>query len=198
MPDYASVRFSVNRVAPHPKEAFDAARASAKTVRECVRTMGIADADVAASDTSLVEAFTGDYQTRKKIGYQAIVLFHVLLRDLSKTEALLSAVVDAGADTITSVHAKTTRLKELRREARSGAVRAAREKAEELASAANAKLGHVLHIEDVNADDVSRRSHAPDVDLAAHMELAGAPQLENPGSIVIAAGVMACFAIIAS
>ena len=196
MPDYASVRFAVNRTAPLPKDAFAAARAAAKTVRERVAATGIADADVVASDTSLAEAFSADYQNRKKIGYAASVGFHVLLRDLTKLEALLSDVVDAGADQIVSVHPKTTRLKDLRREARESAVRSARAKADELATAANAKLGPVLHIEDVNPDDMSRRSHAPDIDLAAHDESGATLKPENPGSILISAAVMACFAIV--
>jgi uncharacterized protein YggE len=196
VPDFASVRFSVNRVEPHPRGAFEAARTAARNVRECIRGMAIADGDVAASDTTLTEAYGGDYQNRKKIGYQAQVAFHVILRDLSKLESLLSGVVDAGVDSIASVHAKTTRLKELRREARESAVRAARAKAEVLAAAAGAKLGPVLHIEDVNPDETQRRSHAPDIDLAAHEERSGAVAAENPGSIVIAGSVMACFALV--
>jgi len=196
MPDYASVRFSVNQIAPHPKDAFEAARTAAKSVRDYVRSAGIADGDVAASSTTLVEAFSADYQNRKKIGYQATVIFHVLLRDLGKLEALLSGVVDAGADTIVSVNAKSTKLKELRQQARENAVRSARAKAEELARAAGAKLGPVLHLEDVNPDEASRRSHAPDIDLTAHDQEAGAATVENPGSIVVAGAVMACFAIV--
>lgn len=195
-PDYASARFSVNRTEPLPKGAFEAARAAARIVRDKVRSLGIGDGDVAASDTSLVQAFSGDYQHRTKIGYQATVSFHVILHDLANLEALLSGVVDAGADTIVSVHSKTSRLKEIRREARENAVRSARTKAAELVTAAGARLGPVLHIEDVNPDDVSRRSHVPDIDLAAHDEQTGAPKAENPGSIVIGAAVMACFAIV--
>jgi uncharacterized protein YggE len=195
-PDYASVRFSVNRVAEHPREAFESARVMAKAVRACVRDLGIADGDVAASETTLSEAFSGDYQQRKKIGYTGSVEFHVILRELGKLEPLLVGVVDAGADRIVSVHAKTARLKELRAEARQRAVRSARAKAEELAAAAGAKLGAVLHLEDVNPDEMSRRSHMPDVDLTAHDQEGDAPSAHDPGSITIAAAVMACFALV--
>jgi uncharacterized protein YggE len=163
-----------------------------------VRALGIADGDVAASETSLSEAFDGDYQNRKKIGYQGSVSFHVILRDPAKLEALLSDAVDAGADRITSVHAKTSRLRELRAEARQRAVRSARAKAEELAGAAGAKLGAVLHLEDVNPEDMSRRSHAPDIDLTEHDQDAAVPTAHDPGSITIAAAVMACFALVPS
>lgn len=196
VPDFASVRCAVNRTAPHPKQAFEAARDATKRVRDAIRSMGIADADVAASDISLAEAFSVDGQTRKKIGYEACVMFHVIVRQLGNIEALLSAVVDAGADRIISVHAKTSKLREVRGEARERAVRAARAKAEELAAAAGAKLGPVLHLEDINADDHGRRSHLPDIDHAMHDDRAGEPQVENPGSIMVAAAVMACFALV--
>src|SRR5207245_1357189 len=101
----------------------------------------------------LTEAFGGSPNERKKIGYEATVPFHLILRELGKLEPLLSGVVDAGADRILSVHPKTSRIREVRKEARERAVKASRVKAEELAKAANAKLGAVLHIEDVNADE---------------------------------------------
>lgn len=192
-PDHVSVRFAVNRVAAHPREAFALVRAAATSVRECVRALGVADGDVAASATSLAEAFEGDYQHRRKVGYLGSVQFHAIVRAPAALEPLLVAVVDVGADTIVSVHAKTSRLRELRAEARASAVRAARAKAESLAAAAGARLGAVLHLEDINPEDTSRRSHAPDIDLTGDdPEVAGA---HDPGAITIAAAVMACFAL---
>ena len=165
-------------------------------MRSCVRSLAIADSDVAASDTSLSEAFEGDYQRRTKVGYQGSVKFHVLLRDLTTLEALLSGVVDAGADTIISVHAQTSRLVELRRQARQRAVRSARAKAEDLATAAGATLGAVLHIEDINPEVLTQRGHAPDLDLSEHDAEVAVSTAHDPGSITIAAAVMTCFAIL--
>src|SRR5262245_12532401 len=123
-PDFASVRFAVTRIAPHPRDAFEQARVAARAVRDFVRTLGIPDADVAAADTTLAEAFSGGAE-RKKIGYEATVPFHVILRDLAQSEPLLTGVVDAGADRIFSVHAMTSRLKDVRQQARERAVQAA-------------------------------------------------------------------------
>lgn len=194
-PDFASIRFAVTRLAAHPREAFAEARAVATTVRDCMRQLGIPDRDVAAADTTLSEAYTMPPE-RKKLGYEATVAFHVILHDLGKLEVLLAGVVDAGIDRIVSVGPKTSRLKEIRRDARERAVRAARAKAEELARAAGARLGAALHIEDVNADDTSRRSHAPDIDLSLHDESGSPPEAHSPGSITISAAVMMCFALL--
>lgn len=194
-PDFASLRFAVTRTAAHPREAFAQARAAARSVRDCIQALGVPEHDVAAGDTTLSEAYTATPE-RKKIGYEAVVAFHVILRELGQLEALLSGVVDAGADRITSVHAKTSRLKELRRDARERAVGAARAKAEELARAAGARLGAALHIEDVNADDLGRRSHLPDIDLSQQDDAGGVPVAHSPGSLTVAAAVMVCFALL--
>jgi len=156
-----------------------------------------AAADVAASQTTLAEAYSGEYQKRTKIGYTGTVEFHVIVRDLTRLEPLLAAVVDAGADHIASVRARSSRLRELRAQARERAVRSARAKAEALAAAAGARLGAVLHLEDVNPDDLSRRSHAPDVDLSEHDQDGEAPSAHDPGNILVAGAVMACFALVA-
>jgi uncharacterized protein YggE len=189
------VRFAVTRVASHPRDAFEQARIAARAVRDAVRQIGVPDGDTAAADTTLAEAFSAGAE-RKKIGYEAVVAFHVILRDMAKLEALLTGVVDAGADRISSVHSKTSRLKEVRRQARERAVHSARSKADDLARAAGAQLGAPMHIEDINADDIGRRSHMPDIDLAQHDDTGTIPEPHSPGSISVAAAVMVCFALV--
>jgi len=193
-PDYASLRFAVTRVVAKPKDAFAAARAAAASVRGAVRKLGVADADVRAGEVSLEEAYVGYNQDRKMVGYRATVAFHAIVRDFARVEPLLVEVVDAGADRILSVNAKTTKLKELRRDARTQAVHAARAKAQVYAAAAGAQLGAVLHIEDVNPDEMSRRSHMPDIDLSEHSETD--LELYSPGTITVAGAVLACFALV--
>lgn len=196
-PDYASLRFAVQRVAAKPKEAFAAAREGATRVRKALHDLGVADRDVRASDVTLEEAYEGYNAERRMIGYRGVVAFHALVRDFALVEPVLVGVVDAGADRILSVHSKTSKLRELRRDVRMRAVAAARAKAEEYVRAAGATLGAVLHLEDVNPDDMSRRSHMPDVDLSAHEDGAPDGEVQNPGGIVVAGAVMACFAIVA-
>lgn len=194
-PDYASIRFAVTRMDAKPKAAFEAARAGAARVRAALQALGVADRDVRDSDTSLAEEWVGMNADRRMAGYRATVGFHVLVRSFGLVEPVLVAVVDAGADRILSVHSKTTRIKELRIEARQRALRAAQAKAEQYVGAAGARLGAVVHIEDVNPDETQRRSHMPDVDLSAHDEQTDT-EAHNPGAIVVAGAVMACFAIV--
>jgi uncharacterized protein len=193
-PDYASLRFAVTRVGAKPKDAFGAARAGAATVREAVRKLGVADSDVREGDITLEEAWEGYNQDRKMVGYRATVAFQAIVHDFATVEPMLVAVVEAGADRIHSVHPKTKRLKELRRDARVRAVHAAQAKAEVYAAAAGAKLGAALHIEDVNPEDISRRSHLPDVDLSEHAD--AEVDAYKPGTITVAGAVLACFALV--
>lgn len=194
-PDYASLRFAVQRVAEHPEAAFGAARNAARSVRERLAESGVSDAAVHSSQLSLEQAWEGNGEARRAVGYRAYVGFQVMLEPLDRLEATLIGIVDAGVNTISSVSFKTRRLRELRASARKGAVEAARAKAEVYASAAGARVGPVVHLEDLNPDEMSRRSHMPDVDLTEHEESAS-PGAEGPGSIVIAAAVMACFTLL--
>jgi uncharacterized protein YggE len=194
-PDYSSLRFAVTRVAAKPKDAFDEARRGADAVRAALRAMSVDARDVRAAELTLAEEYAGQHPDRRLVGYRASAEFHAFVREFARVEPVLVAVVDAGADRIFSVHHKSSRLRELRAEARKRAVHAARAKAEGYASAAGCKLGAPLHVEDVNPDDISRRSHLPEVDLTAE-EVEAEPA--NPGAIAIAGAVLVCYAIVVS
>ena len=192
-PDYASLRFSVAATAERPADSLAEASAAVDRVHEVLREAEVAEADVQSSRVTLELAFEGYADERRAVGYQATRSFQVFARDLSGIEPLLIALVDAGAGLIHSVSYKTSELLRLRAQAREGAVRAARGKAEAYASAAGVKVGRAIHIEDVNPDEMSRRSHAPDVSLGGHSDGAA-----GAGSIVIAGAVMVCFSILES
>jgi len=194
-PDYASLRFSVQRVAEHPKAAFEEARSASRAVRERLAAAGVSDSAVRTSNVSLDQAFEGYGESRRAIGYRAYMGFQVTLEPLDRLEETLISVVGAGANHIESVGYKTRRLRDLRASARKGAVEAARAKAEVYASAAGARVGPAVHIEDMNPEELTRRSHMPDVDLTEHDE-SSSSGADNPGSIVVAAAVMACFTLL--
>jgi len=193
-PDYASLRFGVVAVAAQPGPAIEQAQAAARRVREVLAEAGVAERDVRSSRVGLGLAFEGYGADRREIGHRANLDFQVLVRDLGVVEPLLVRIVDAGAPMIDGVSYKTSRMKALREEARRGAVAAARAKAEVYARACGQEVGRALHIEDIDPDDLARRSHAPDVDLTEHAEDEGGAA--EAGSIVIAGAVMICFALV--
>jgi uncharacterized protein YggE len=143
-----------------------------------------------------VNVFDSYGPNAKFLGYQAEVAFRIVIDALDKVEPVLSAAVDAGANQVTGVRYLTSRLRELRADARRQAVQAARTKAEVYCDAAGVQLGQVIHIEDVNPDSMMLRGgHGESVDLSAHDEAAESGALQS-GSLVVSAAVMVGFNLI--
>lgn len=107
-------------------------------VREALAKLAVAPADIQTDFIQLGMAYENDgitvkyYYTR-----QSIV---VLLRDVSRMEQALADSVTAGATHIHDVAFETTRLRALRDQARATAVKAATEKANDMAAAAGMKV----------------------------------------------------------
>ena len=199
-PDHASLRFAVTRLEREPAKAFAQARDGSQAVAGFLRQAGIADGDVAASAVTLNQEVQFQGQERKFVGYRARVGYHVLLRDLTRLEPVLVGAVGAGADVVESVQLRTRKMREVRADARRMAMRAARAKAEILAGEAGARLGAVLHIEDVDAESAGRRgsSHYPaDEDLTEDAADTDDVRAWNPGHITVAAAVMVTWALLA-
>jgi uncharacterized protein YggE len=100
-------------------------------------------------------------------------------------------LVAAGANEIEGVDFDVTTMGELRDEARRQAVAAARTKAGLYAEAAGARLGPVLHIDDVDSEHAGLeryRGHGAGGEAAAE-DLA-------PGHVVVSAAVILGFSII--
>ncbi len=190
-PDIASLDFAVSHLAKHPKEAFAQTRILAQQVRTYLAQTHVPD--VNASHISLSEKRKYISGEDRFEGYIAKVAFNVLLRDLDQVEEILSGIVDAGVNEINSVTFQTSRLKEVRKEARQKAVIAAREKAEIYCETANVTLSQVLHIEDVNPD--SLRGYEGHVMSELDPDDGGPLQAIDPGSIVVRAAVMVAFEI---
>ena len=154
-PDIASLNVSVTRLEQNPADAFAKVRQGSQAVQECLRHARISE--FGASRVTLTQAHRYIGGENKFIGYQAKAAFHVTLTELDRIEEILTALVAAGANEVNSVSFETTRLKELRAEARKMAIAAAREKAINYCSAAGITLGPILHIEDVNPAVLQRR-----------------------------------------
>jgi uncharacterized protein YggE len=190
-PDIVSLNFSVSRLHQHPKEAFQDVRKASQGVRKYLEQAKVGE--VGTSRVNISQTFRYISNENKFVGYTARVSFHVLLRQLDSMEDVLSGIVDAGVNEITSVDFQTTRLKEIRAEARRRAISAAREKAENYCSAAQVHLGKVIHIEDVNPDTLrGREGH---VSYEIQPDDSGEIKVFDPGSITVGAAVIIAFKI---
>jgi len=190
-PDIVSIQFSVSRMTQHPKDSFAEVRVAAQGVQSYLATARIAE--VGSSRVSLEQTVRYQNYEQHFVGYTASVSFNILMRDLNRMEEVLSGVVDAGVNRISAVDYQTSRLKEIRAQARRNALEAAREKAEIYCEAAGVQLGAVLHIEDVNPDQLhGREGHAVREAPADDTSL---PHAFSPGSIVVGAAVRVAYGV---
>jgi len=188
-PDLVRVSFKVTRVQQQPSEAFAAANDAAVAVRQTLRAHQIADAGVERSRLDLKSLWSGYGNERKFLGYGCSASFVVESAALDDVQSLLVDVVGAGANEIDSVDFDVRSKPELRAEARRQAVQAARRKAELYAEAAGVRLGAVVHIDDVDPDNVGNemRGNAMAGD--------GVTQTLAPGHVVVSAAVILGFSI---
>jgi uncharacterized protein len=194
-PDRAVAEIGIARVASTAKAAFSETGKAVEAVVRSVRRNNLSPEAVEVSRVVLTTAYEGFGTTQKFIGYRARVMFRIVIDRLDAVERVLTDAVEAGANEVTSVKYLTTRLAELRAQARSEAVAAARRKAETYCQAAGVALGHVLHIEDVNPDSIAYRG--------GHVEVAG-PDVHDDdalgalksGSLVVSAAVMLTWGIL--
>jgi uncharacterized protein len=189
MPDLVRVRFQVGRLAPTPAESFGNASQAVHAVREALRRHGIPDGAVDRSRLALKSSWSYG-PDRKFLGYNCSASFAVQSADLDGVERLIVDIVEAGANEIDSVDFDVAKKQEMRAEARRRAVAAARDKAALYTDAAGARLGPVVHIEDVDPEraNVERyRGHSLGEEAAA-ADLA-------PGHVVVSAAVTVGFSI---
>jgi hypothetical protein len=171
-----------------------ATRQAVADVRAYLRDADVPPANVQASVVNRSAGWHGYGKERELLGYEARTSLSVRLTGLRRFEWILAGVVQAGANQIQGTEFQTTRLLELRAQARRGAFAAARRKGELYAEEAGVRLGEVLHVEDVNPDGIrGRESHGAD---ASSLESEGdALKPSTPGSIQVQAAVQVMFAI---
>jgi uncharacterized protein YggE len=120
-------------------------------VREVLRRHGLPDRAVENSRLGLKSMWSYGAD-RKFLGYQCQASFSVESTNLDDVQQLLIDLVAAGANEIDGVDFDVTSKPDLRAEARRQAVAAARSKAGLYAEAAGARLGPVVHIDDVDPE----------------------------------------------
>ncbi|CAM5316029.1 hypothetical protein SVIOM342S_04327 [Streptomyces violaceorubidus] len=124
-------------------------------LREVLRRHGVPDASVSGSRLGLSSEYDRHGGGRRLLGYRCQASYAVETGALDDLELLIADVVDAGAHRIDGVEFDVRDRPALLDEARRRAVGAARRKAQVYAEAADARLGPVLHIQDVESEPVA-------------------------------------------
>ena len=112
-----------------------------KNVMAVARKHKIEEKHIQTDYIRISPEYDRSYRIDKFLGYEVSKSIVLEIRDTSKFEAILSDVLDAGANYVRDVIFRTTELKKYRDQARSHAIKAAREKANKLAKELGQKVG---------------------------------------------------------
>ncbi|MGW7480961.1 SIMPL domain-containing protein [Nonomuraea muscovyensis] len=142
-------------------EAFAAVKSARAKLTEALASAGIAGSDMQTSGLG----FGADYHQDgiKVAGYQASQNVEVLLRDLSKADAVVDAVAAVGEEVrINGISFEVSKVQPLVAKARAAAYRDALVRAQEYAALSGRKLGRVVKLEEESDTPTSRFALAAD------------------------------------
>lgn len=147
-PDTASVTIGVDIIKPTLAEAQEQATSQATALIEAVKAAGIAPEDIQTEyySVNILRDYSENADPTLITGFEIVNQLRVTVRDTEQLGDILDAAVSAGANSIYGVNFFVDDQTEAAREARVEAVANAREKAEELATAAGMTLGPVVAI----------------------------------------------------
>ena len=150
-PDKVSITLGVESVNASLDAAKSTNDASCARILAVTQTFKIAPKDVQTDFVSIEPRY--DTQARMTIiGYTVRKSMVIILRDVPKFDALLSAAVDSGANVVLSAQFMTSDLRKYRDQARVLAIKAAKEKADALTGALGQKAGKALTINEQQND----------------------------------------------
>jgi uncharacterized protein len=147
VPDLVTIQLGVTSNDTTPQGVYDRNTAAIKKVMAAIRALGVADKDL-STDYYLIHPVYDDYSALDIKGYRIDNTIVVNLKDVSKVSQVLAAALSAGANEVVDVQFKTGQLRQYRDQARALAMKAAQEKARDLAGAAGAQVGCVLSIDE--------------------------------------------------
>jgi uncharacterized protein len=146
VPDEAMITVSVENTSKDAAEAKKANDEVADKVLKLIKQKGIATTDFQTQRMNLYKNY--DYNT-KKSNYVANQTIAIHLKDLSKYDDLMMALVETGINGIQGVEFKSSKIKELEKQARKEALLDALAKAEDYVSVLKGqKVGKALLIND--------------------------------------------------
>lgn len=148
VPDRAIVQLGVQKQSVSASAAKQAEDAAARRILAELEANGVAEKDIQTTFLSLQPQTTYHKGVRNTF-FVAEQTMSVTVRDLSKLDMLLERLIKSGGNQIDSIQYETSDLRKYRDDARDGAVKAAREKAQALAMALGQQIGKAQMIEEV-------------------------------------------------
>lgn len=145
-PDEATMSFGVTRRAADAKKALDAAATAAEKINGSLKSLGIDDKDIQTTGVNVYPQYAEVGGKSTISGFEASVNVTAKIKDLDRLGAIISALSDAGADTVSGPAFGIGDESTYRADAIKEAVEDARSQAEEMADAAGKSVGDVVSI----------------------------------------------------
>jgi uncharacterized protein len=189
-PDQAVISISVNTKGKNATEIKKTNDAKIEAVLASIKKYKLLKEDFKTQRVSLNPDY--DYNT-KKYNYNALQTIEINLKDLSKYDAIMEDVVNAGINQINNVEFKSSKMLSLQSEARKLAMKDAKLKAEDYVSVLGQKVGKAIVI----SDNTQIYYPQPMFAQAKNMDMESAAPRETiaVGEITITANVTVSFAL---
>ena len=144
-PDRALIQLGVESNGVTPAAVENANEVAIQRVIKAIESLGVAYKDI-VTDRYVIHPLYDSYDSLYIKGYRINNLVAVTLRNVDKLSAVVAKALEAGANQVVGVELYTSELRKYRDQARELAMKAASEKAKDLAEAAGAGTGCILNI----------------------------------------------------
>ena len=145
IPDRVLIQMGVQSNGTTPQKVEAANSATINKMIRALEALGIEEKDI-VTDWYVIEPLYDDFNSLTIEGYRIYNIVAITLRDISKVNKVIVASLKAGANQVVNVEFYLSDLRKYRDQARDLAMKAAQEKASDLASAAGAETGCVMSI----------------------------------------------------
>ena len=144
-PDRVLIQLGVQSNATTPQKVETVNSTTINRVIHALKAQGIEEKEI-VTDWYVIEPIYEDYSSLYIKGYRINNIVAITLSDISKVNEVIIAALNAGANQVVNVEFYLSNLRKYRDQAREMAMKAAQEKAQDLASAAGAETGCVMNI----------------------------------------------------
>jgi uncharacterized protein YggE len=148
-PDSVVISFGVETSDPDISIARQKCQDIMKKAMAALKESGLPDKEIQTDHLSLQPRYRSDGIKDVFLGYFVRNAFAVTLNETAKLEDMVARVMETGVNYIHNVDFQTVEFKKYREQARELALRAAREKAERMASVLGQSVGSPLQINEI-------------------------------------------------
>ena len=200
VPDLADLRFDIELRNTNLKTALAQEAEKMSQLVAALQAAGIGERDLQTSQVTINPVYqqeNGTYAETAKIAFFSVSqTVGCTLRDIQKITAITTRAIDAGANRVSGVTLRTSRLRQYRDQARVMAVKAAKEKALALAGELGSKVGKPHSITEQSSEiPTLLLGNSFAQNAAAAPGDSGSNSAFEPGTISISATVTVAFVL---